>query len=753
VSSVIQPNQLSLRRRILYKTAPLAFILLLLASIYPVRRVSQELAKQIESQISAEALHLADSVDRKIANSVEACAAVAHNDIVVNAIIDNEHRNSTLRSFIRSIQLPGANVQDVVMTDYRGTAIASKSLKTDQKRFQLGPKRLAQVMAGESVVAIDGSTLMIVQPVRYSGHPEATICATYRVADFFSDLCVGTDTSVSTINYGGTTIISSETKGNSEARSASSMGSWLSETCSVQSIHGLSATVMKSNTLALEATNAVRLALLFQTVAALAIITVGLWRATSMATSSITDFITAIDDVRSNANLGRRVSFNSSAEFIFLGDRFNAMLEEIQKSTVSREEYRMPALVAKYTDNAVVVTDPQGVVVWVNEGFTRMTGYSSGEAIGRKPGSFLQGPSTSPESIDQMRLAIRENRGVNVEILNYHKSGDPYWVALEIRPIIGDDGNVINFIAIETNITDRIEAEKEKENLNRQMVGLSRQAGMAEVATGVLHNVGNALNSVNISVDLLTQRLASTRTASLSKAAEIIEQHETDLTAFFQSDRGRQFPLLIRKLTDALESERSDCMEEAERLRKSVAHIKQIVKKQQNHARGSHHVLAERLQLDLAVDEALRIRSELIEEHQVIVTTDYDDAPDAWADRHLVIEILVNLIGNAVNAVDQNVMQERSLAIKIHADGEQHVQIAVSDNGIGIQPEHMKKIFSHGFTTRDEGHGFGLHSSILAAESMGGTIAAKSAGRNCGATFSLRLPCVAPSTADEVCHA
>ncbi|MBE2286284.1 MAG: response regulator [Prosthecobacter sp.] len=136
--------------------------------------------------------------------------------------------------------------------------------------------------------------------------------------------------------------------------------------------------------------------------------------------------------------------------------KLNKRLTE-QRAQLRAQEasLRKLALVAARTDNGVVVTDAQGRIEWVNEGFTRITGWSQAEAEGRKPGDLLQGPETDPTTIAHMARCIAEKKSFRTEVLNYHRSGKRYWVSVEVQPMHDDKGEVVNFMAIESDITQR----------------------------------------------------------------------------------------------------------------------------------------------------------------------------------------------------------------------------------------------------------------------------------------------------------
>lgn len=285
------------------------------------------------------------------------------------------------------------------------------------------------------------------------------------------------------------------------------------------------------------------------------------------------------------------------------------------------------------------------------------------------------------------------------------------------------------------------------EDTQRQLLAAARQAGMAEIATNVLHNIGNVLNSVNVSAGVLGSQVRASKAAGLARAVELIDEHAADLGSFFSRDeKGKRLPEYLRKLAEALASEQQILLEEIGQLGKSVDHIKDIVATQQAYAGSSRMIEPVRIR-DL-VDDALRMNAGSLVRHDVTVVKDVDDLPPLPLDRHRVLQILVNLISNAKQAMDaptgalHRATPHRMTLRAAMADGAEGgcLRICVADEGEGIPAENLARIFNHGFTTRKNGHGFGLHSCALAAREMGGTLAAHSDGPGRGATFTLLLP-------------
>jgi C4-dicarboxylate-specific signal transduction histidine kinase len=290
-------------------------------------------------------------------------------------------------------------------------------------------------------------------------------------------------------------------------------------------------------------------------------------------------------------------------------------------------------------------------------------------------------------------------------------------------------------------IAERKRAEEEVEVLHNQLIEASRHAGMAEVATGVLHNVGNVLNSVNVSSSLLSDRLRKSRAPNVARAAELLLDRNGDLAKWLTEDeKGRMLPSYLAELGKHLTTEHAEMTAELELLVKNVEHIKEIVAMQQNYAKVSGFI--EALPLEKLVDDALQMNAAAFERHRVRVIRNYENVPNVRVDKHKVLQILVNLLRNAKYAMDD--CRERRLEMRISRAGEGRVRVTVRDTGCGIPRENLTRIFSHGFTTKRDGHGFGLHSGAIAAKEMGGILTAESEGPGRGATFMLELPIAEP---------
>ncbi|HUN81471.1 MAG TPA: ATP-binding protein [Phycisphaerae bacterium] len=293
--------------------------------------------------------------------------------------------------------------------------------------------------------------------------------------------------------------------------------------------------------------------------------------------------------------------------------------------------------------------------------------------------------------------------------------------------------------ALRQEVADRIAAEREREQLHRQLLDITHEAGMAEVATSVLHNVGNVLNSVNVSATLVVDQVKRSEVADLVQVSSLLKQHGGSGDFFVHDERGKLIPGFLMKLADRLQLEQQNVLSELQSLGEHVGHIKQIVDAQQSFARAA--CVEEELNIAEIVETALKVSHAALSRHRVEVIRDFDDVPPARCERHKLLQILVNLITNAKHALTEKAPDDRRLTLRIKAIQNQSlVRVEVIDNGRGIRPEHLERVFTYGFTTRKDGHGFGLHSAAVTARSLGASLVVHSDGHGQGARFVLDVP-------------
>jgi C4-dicarboxylate-specific signal transduction histidine kinase len=295
-------------------------------------------------------------------------------------------------------------------------------------------------------------------------------------------------------------------------------------------------------------------------------------------------------------------------------------------------------------------------------------------------------------------------------------------------------------IELEREIAERTEMQKKMEKTHRELLAASRQAGMSEVATAVLHNVGNVLNSVNVSASLVADRLGQFKIDNLARVAAIMREHAADIGVFMSQDpKGKQLPEYLAQLARHLSAEQHLLLEQIDFVRKKIDHIKEIVATQQNYGRVAG--VTEKVRVTDLIEDVLRIHAGELEEQKIQLQREFEpDQPEIIVDKHKVMQILLNLLSNARHACVESGVNDRQVTVRV-SSGSDRVRVALSDNGVGIPAPNLGKIFNHGFTTKKKGgHGFGLHSGALAAKEMGGSLQAHSEGPGTGATFTLELP-------------
>jgi two-component system sensor kinase FixL len=314
-----------------------------------------------------------------------------------------------------------------------------------------------------------------------------------------------------------------------------------------------------------------------------------------------------------------------------------------------------------------------------------------------------------------------------------------------MHPMVGSDHRVAGVTVFSRDITERKRSEAELRRLNQDLMRISREAGMAAVASEVLHNAGNVLNSTGVSVAMLQRHLAGLRVDHLTRAVAMLDQHADDLDAFVRDDpRGKPLLALLRGLGPHFEQQRQQLDAEVTALQGSIEHLTRVIHAQQSHARALG--VLESVSVDALVEEALELQGQSSAELGIALEREIPALPRLYIDKHKAIEILVNLVGNARHALRDSGRPDKRLRVRAEAAGDaasgpERVRIHIEDNGVGIDPKHRDELFRLGFTTKRNGSGIGLHSSANAAQQLGGSITFHSDGPGQGARFTLELPC------------
>ena len=395
------------------------------------------------------------------------------------------------------------------------------------------------------------------------------------------------------------------------------------------------------------------------------------------------------------------------------GERhFTGIIRDISKRKVRIEnlnkanaELRLTALVAQETENAVIITDRDGHILWVNNGFSKITEYAFKEVIGRRPNEFLQGPDTDRALVKRMGKALRSGKGVKEEIVNYTKSGRPYWVSLQIAPVIDEEGKITRFVALEDDITERRRTVFELQTAKNAAEEANR-AKSSFLAT-MSHEIRTPMNGVVGMIDVLR------RTPLDDNQRDLMENVQESAFA------------LLTIIDDILDVSKIEAGRlELERAPVSLGRLVETV---------SETVLpmARRKGIELLI---------------------YNDplTPTLYADAVRLRQILFNLLGNAVKFTGND--QHRSGRIVVTSECRSlsqdrvELNLQVRDNGIGMNAETQERLFQpfvqgeSSTTRRFGGTGLGLTICRRLTDMMGGTVIVESRVGE-GSNFFVRLTC------------
>jgi PAS domain S-box-containing protein len=434
-----------------------------------------------------------------------------------------------------------------------------------------------------------------------------------------------------------------------------------------------------------------------------------------------------------------------------------------------RESANRHRSITEVAQDAIITADSEGHIRFWNPAAQRMFGYEASEVLGRNMIGLIVPEEFRNAKRHGLEVFARSGEGAaigqSLKLRGLHKNGGEFPIEISLNAYRDQTGYV--GVALVRDITQTEEAERQLRESNEMMLealqnekrasakleetmeelaaaqqrlmDTSRQAGMAEVATCVLHNVGNVLNSVNVSVTVATEKTAGLRTEGLAKGAQLLQEMAASGDAPPQTkSQEERLGTYLAHLAEHWAAERNALLQELAELRQHVDHVQTIVARQQDHA--SQGEVTEEFSLAKAIDDAVVMMKRSLDKDQIEVELRHTCRPTIAGDRHKLAQMLVNLIANARDALAASPLEGRRLLIALTREEDGTVTVRVEDTGVGISEEALPRLFDYGFTTKQNGHGFGLHHSALTAQSMGGSLEAYSDGPGRGATFTLRLP-------------
>ena len=413
-------------------------------------------------------------------------------------------------------------------------------------------------------------------------------------------------------------------------------------------------------------------------------------------------------------------------------------LGSIAERKKAEEKMRLFRNLIERSNDCIFAVEPKwGRFIDVNNRACDSLGYTRKEFLNTVTMKNIEESVPDDATWKQQIQEIREKGDIVKEALYRRKDGTKFFVETSLKLTNQDKQEYI--IAIARDITERKRAEAKLKAAQEKLLETARKVGMAEVATGVLHNVGNVLNSVSVTAESIQKRIRNSKASYLGDAVKLLEEHSDKLGTFMTNEeRGKKLPIFLANLSNELVDEQERCLEALEALTKHVQHVADIIQLQQSYSNTKG--LIEPTSIAELIEDAIQINAEALSRNNVEVQREIANLPAILLDRHKVLQILTNLISNGRYALSKSNKDEKKLTISVKNLNNDYIQIEVCDNGIGIPEENMTRIFEHGFTTKKKGHGFGLHSTALSVNELNGSIKAHSDGIDQGAVFTIKLP-------------
>lgn len=392
----------------------------------------------------------------------------------------------------------------------------------------------------------------------------------------------------------------------------------------------------------------------------------------------------------------------------------------------------------RYTTDKIYFKDRNSTFTLCSDSLEKHLAQPGQESIVGKSDFDFYDFECATKFFDDEQEIMRTGQPIIGQVDTETRNGEITWMFSSKIPLRDADGNIIGTFGISRDITEQKQTELELSEANRQLVDASRRAGKAEIATQVIHNVGNVLTSIKVAVSESDKICSQQPFDKLERVADLIQTHADDECFFQEGQRGSHIPDYLRSLATSLEDDKAKLKKELADCKRHLEHMSMIVAQQQKHATAVQVI--QRVDISQLVSDAIQMSSSSLKNHYIGVVRNFKDGMFVETDKHQVLQIIVNLIRNAKHACLDAGSGPRMITIAVEDSGDEQFTISVADNGVGVAEENLAKLFTYGFTTRKRGNGFGLHSCANTAKELQGSLSVHSDGVGKGSTFVLTLP-------------
>lgn len=692
----------------LSKVLPISILVMIILGMVMIKTTQDSLLQETNTRIKQRAYTISISTNERFRNILDVVRDLSKTSIATKVLIDHESNDqSYMSALLRSFQVANLSTKKLSILDYKGRIITGDTIDNSDKDNSL----VSTVMQGEEVISLKADKLLFAVPIRYLDNVEGILYLEVKLevlAEYLGEtLPAGAELYKTTNNELIYSWLAKTTKTKVETKVE-----MITHTAPLPLLPKISVLYAESEEVALAYLNQLHNFLLIILLLSLLALVVAIVYAGYSIVKPIHNFGNHLNSQANKTSDNSQVSYTGTTEVDELIDVYNKLQisrEQLYKKL--KEQLNTNTQILSSMREGLVVTNPEGLIIQTNPEFLRLTGYTEDEINMSKLQVFL---------IQEETLLCKDKTEIPVSVSKAH--------------LTSPSGVTTGGVIVIHDMQEHYKLEQERQKS-------AYQAGIAEMSSTVLHNIGNAVTP-------LIERSYQLNVASkdIIQIASIVEDvyTESKITPEDFSKNNEEAEKLfnvIQRLPDALRQYYQDHLSDnLQKLDTNVTHIADIVQVQQSLVRGSVSDYVETFNLTSAIEDSILLLSSSLEKTGIKVELDIQ-VKKVTLPHNLFVQMINNLIKNAKEAIDtSNNSNSGIIKIQATAESEQNFCLNISDNGCGVELEKQEKIFNFGYTNKDAGSGFGLHSVANFIQSLGGKIRIISDGKNKGTTFSILLP-------------